>query len=104
MCILISSTTKFEKFLIVRRIQRNVVINMKTLCKLPVIHVGFSCKLNFRDRFSKNPQISGFVEIRPMEAKLFHADRQTDAQTDRQTVMPKLIVAFCNFYHVPKTK
>lgn len=32
-----------------------------------------------------------------MEAKVFHVDERTDGQTDRQTDMPKLIVAFHTF-------
>jgi len=29
--------------------------------------------------------MSNFMEIRPMEAELFHADKQTHEQRDRQT-------------------
>jgi len=32
---------------------------------------------------------------------LFHADRQTDGRTDRQTDMTKLIVALRNFVKAP---
>jgi len=34
--------------------------------------------VSFLDRFSKNFQISNFIEIRPVGAQLFHADGQTD--------------------------
>jgi len=34
-------------------------------------------KLEFLDRFWRNVQKSNFVEIRPVEAELFHADRET---------------------------
>jgi hypothetical protein len=41
------------------------------------------------------------VKIRPLEAELLHADRQTDRQTD----MTKLLVAFLNFKNtLNKTK
>jgi hypothetical protein len=36
--------------------------------------------------FSRNTEISNFMKIRPVEAKLFRADRRTD--------MTKLIIAF----------
>jgi hypothetical protein len=58
------------------------------------------------------------MKIHPVEAELFHADRQTDrltdrqtdrltdrhigGQTDRQTDMTKLIVACHNFVNVHK--
>jgi hypothetical protein len=38
------------------------------------------------------------MKIRPLGAKLFHAD----AWADRQTDMTKLIVTFHNFANVPK--
>ena len=38
------------------------------------------------------------MKIRPTEAELFHADRQTDGQMD----MTKLIIAFRNFESAPK--
>jgi hypothetical protein len=39
------------------------------------------------------------MNIRPVGAELFHADRWKDGRTD----MTKLIVAFRNFANVPKT-
>ena len=54
-------------------------------------------KLDFPPRCLKSTQISNFMKIRPVGAKLFHADRQTDSQTDTT----KLIVAFCNFGNPP---
>jgi hypothetical protein len=38
------------------------------------------------------------MKIRPAEAELFHADRQTDGQMD----MTELIIAFRNFASAPK--
>jgi len=48
------------------------------------IHVStcYSCSIlmqhEFFDRFLKNTQISNFMKIHSVEAKLFHADIQTD--------------------------
>jgi hypothetical protein len=44
--------------------------------------------------FFKNTQISNFMNIHPVGAKLFHVDRWTD--------MMKLIAAFHNFVKRPK--
>ena len=50
---------------------------------------------NFLDSVSKNLQISNFMKIRQVGARLFLADRQTD--------ITKLIVAFGNLYR-PRLK
>jgi hypothetical protein len=42
-------------------------------------------KLGFLDILSKNLQISRFMTIDPVRAEMFHAERQTDRQTDRET-------------------
>ena len=54
--------------------------------------VRFEWNLNFRDRFSRNHQISNFMKIRPVEAELFHVNGRTYRRAD----MTKLIVAFRN--------
>ena len=47
-----------ETFLILRTIQRDIVINVETLsCKVPAVSVRFQLNLNTLDKFSKNPKI-----------------------------------------------
>ena len=51
-------------------------------CKVPVTHVRFWWNVYFRDRFSKNAQISNSTKIRLVGAELFHADRREDRRMD----------------------
>ena len=58
--------------------------------KYPLFLSDFNETLIFSTDFrKKKAQMSSFVKIRPVEAELLHADRQTD--------MTKLIVAFRDF-------
>ena len=78
-CVLILSRLLFETFLILRRSQRDMIINVKTSsCKVPVILVAFKRDFNFRDRFSKKAKISNLIKIRPVGCELFHAEGRTD--------------------------
>jgi hypothetical protein len=56
--------------------------------------------MNFLDRLSKNTQISNFMKIHSAGAELLHVERQTDRQTD----MMRLTVAFQNFRNAPKNQ
>jgi hypothetical protein len=55
-------------------------------------------KLVFPPQIPDKIQIPNFIEILPVGAQLFHADRQTDRRTD----MKKLTVAFRNLVNAPK--
>ena len=77
-----------------RRIQRDIVINVKTPShKVTVIFVGFQWNLNLRDIFLKKSRIPNSIKIRPVGAEMFHADGHTEM---------KLIAAFHNFANAPK--
>ena len=56
-------------------------------------------EIKFSRQIFENTQISNFTKIRPVAEELFRADGRTDGRTD----MTKLIAAFRNFAHAPKT-
>ena len=85
MCVLILFTRFVRIFLVLRRTQRDTIINVRRFsCKVPVILLRCHRNFNFLDTFSKNIQILNFIKIRPVEAKLFHAEGRTDEKTDRR--------------------
>ena len=94
---LFSLQSLFEKFLIPRRSERDMIINVCCYsCKISVILVGFYRIVNFLDTFSKNTQISNFMKICLVEAELFHADWRTDRQTDRYDEANSRFSHFCH--------
>jgi len=77
-----------ETLLTIRRIQRNIIITVRVYwysCKVSVILVRFQWKLNILETFSRTPQISNFMKIRPVGAELYHTDRPTYRLTDGRT-------------------
>jgi hypothetical protein len=75
-----------ETFLILRRNQRDIIINVnRSSFKVPVLLFTLYSNLNFPYNFSKNLLISNFIKIPPIGAELFHAERQTDRQTGRSS-------------------
>ena len=63
-----------ETFFVLRKIQRGIVRNVYSSSYSCHILIKFEF---FSDRFSTNPQIPYFVEIRPMGAELLRAHEQT---------------------------
>ena len=97
MYISIFSTILSETFLILRKIQRDIVINVhKPSCKVTDILVTFEWNLNFLNKFSKNTQISHLMKAHLVGAELFRADGRTD--------VTKLIVGFRNFTNATKSQ
>ena len=95
MCILISVQFLPEKLLILRRIQRDIVINVKTpLFKVFVILILIKLEF-FRQIFEKSTNIKFYQK--PYSGRRVVPCGITDGRTD----MSKLIVAFCNSANVP---
>ena len=66
-----------KQFLILSRNERHTIINIhRYSSKVPVIPVIFQRNLKLLDRFSKSTQITDFIEIHPVGAEMFHANRQ----------------------------
>ena len=87
-----------ETFLILTRIKRDIIINVRRSSnKVPDIIVKSLGTLNFLDRFSKNSQITNSWKS-SSKSRVVHADERTDSQTD----MTKLKVPFRNFANVSK--
>ena len=58
-------------------LKNSIIVNVhNSLFKVPVISLVFQSHLNILDRYSKKPQISNFMKIRPVGAKIFHAGKQ----------------------------
>ena len=88
-----------KTFLILRRNQQYIVLNVK---KLRIKYSLFVSDSNgtyiFSTGFFKKSQILHLIKIRLLGAELFHADGQTDGRTN----VTKLIVAFRNFSNALK--
>jgi len=63
--------------------------------KYPLLLSDVNKTWSFFDRFSKNTQISNYMKIRPVRAKLFHADGRMDGRTDRHDEANGLFSKFC---------
>jgi hypothetical protein len=82
-----------KTFLILRRIERNVIINvLKLSCKVPSSSCHSLTKREF-SRFSKNSEISNVTDIRQSGDQVFPCG---------QTEVTKPIVGFCNYAKAPE--
>jgi hypothetical protein len=92
----------FQAFLIVRRNQRDTVINVKTpACQLPVILVGFYLKLSFVQQIFEGVIGINFYQ-NPSNGSRYVPCEHTDGPTHGRTDMMSLIVAFRNFANALK--
>jgi hypothetical protein len=73
-----------ETFFILRRTQRDTIKKCVywSSCVVPLCLSDFN-SLIFPDIFSKNVQISNFIQVGPVEAELLYSDMRADGQTDR---------------------
>jgi len=79
MRVAILSTILSEIFLEPRKIQRGIIINLRTSSrKMDAFRDRFQWKLNFLNRFSSSSQISDFIKIPLVGAEFFYADGRTD--------------------------
>ena len=72
----------FATFLVLRRIKRDIVINVTSSCKVPVILTGFYSNFNFLHRLSKKLKCqvsSKSVQLEPSYS--IRTDRRTDGWT-----------------------
>jgi len=83
MCCLISYTTFYETFLILREIQRDIIHVQRSSCKVPFFSLDFNITWIFSTFFSKNLQIWNLMNILPVEDDFFPCERK-DRRTDRQ--------------------
>jgi len=85
-CTLIFSRTSTQTFLVLRRIERDIIINVHIAwCKFPLFLLDFNQNCIFLVSFRKKkiPQISNYTKTREVGAEIFHASRRKDAQTDK---------------------
>ena len=72
-----------EIFLILRRTERDIITQVhRSSCKVPVVILRPPSNLNFLDIFSKNPQVSNAMKIRPLGADLLHTGGPKDVIKD----------------------
>jgi hypothetical protein len=94
MRVLIFFTILSETFFLLRITELGMIIyEYWSPCKVPVTVIRFYWNMNYLYRFSKNTHISNSTTIRPVNAKLLHADGHR--QTDRHDEANSRFSQFC---------
>jgi len=55
----------------------------------------YSCQIEYSRQFTKNTQISNFMNIRPVGAEMFDAEERTDGRTDGRDETNSRFTQFC---------
>jgi hypothetical protein len=93
----------FEMFLILPRIQRDIVTNVKSLhVKYLLFLTDFNKTLIFLADFGKKLkyQIAIFIKICPVGAELSNADRQTNRHDEASSRFPQFCTQRDNLYMI----
>ena len=91
MCVLIFSTMPYEPFLVLRRTERDMIINVHgSSCTVPVILVRFQWNLSFLSRFSKK-----------CSNMKFHGNPSSGSRVPCGRTDMKLTFDFRNFANAP---
>jgi len=86
MCVLTFLQIWSEIFLIPRRNERDIIINVhRSACKVPIIVVRFYSNLNSLNRFTNNSEISNIIKIRPVRAESMRTDGRTDRHDEAKS-------------------
>jgi len=86
---LISLQLPFRTILILRRIRRDIIINVCWCSYTISVFFIFKSKLIFLNRLPQNLQMSNFLNFRLVRAEFFHVNRWTDGRTDGRRDMTK---------------
>jgi hypothetical protein len=81
-CIFVFSRYLSERFLTLRKIQRDIINVYKSPGNVPDILVRFYWNLNFLNRFSKNPQIWNFMKSVQWVLSFLRTGWRTNRQHD----------------------
>jgi hypothetical protein len=96
MCVVVCCTTFISNILILRRIQRGIIINLNC----PLLLSDFNETFIFSADFLKDPQISKLMEIRLEGSELLHADRHDEANSSFSQFCERVYKGKCCWFDV----